>query len=132
MSVFAHGANVCHRFGRGFCNCRMLSRCSAHTLPLAYSKVRCISEIWFMIHVHVLSKLFPYFRAWQRKLHVCVKSRPNSEELYASLVSLLREGDRESFQTNLELFVQNWCEKEPDFVQYFQSTYVTRKGLNHN
>ena len=61
-----------------------------------------------------------------------MKSRPNSEQLYASLVSLLREGDRESFHTNLELFVQNWCEKEPDFMQYFQSTYVTPKGLNHN
>ena len=68
---------------------------------------------------------------------MCVKNRPNSEELYASLVSPTkggREGDGESFHTHLEWLVQNGCVKRSQIWRnsYFQSTYVPRKGLNHN
>ena len=68
------------------------------------------------------------FRAWRRKLNVYVKDPQHSEEIYASLLSLIREGNRGTFNANMELFVQNWYGIQPDFVQYFQSTYVGRKG----
>lgn len=68
------------------------------------------------------------FRAWQRKLRVLLKSSNNEDEIYASLLSLLKEADSDRFTANMHLLLEKWQAKEPDFLNYFQSTYISRKG----
>ena len=82
-----------------------------------------------VLHVH-LKLPISASRAWQRKLRLLIKSSNKEDEIYASLLSLLKEADSDRLTANMHLLVEKWQAKKPDFINYFQSTYISRKGLH--
>ena len=76
-----------------------------------------------------LDLVLSVIRAWKRKLHAYIKCKENEDEIYASLLSLLRESDSERLNSNIDVFIQKWEAQEKEFIQYFQLTYVSRKRI---
>jgi len=68
-------------------------------------------------------------RAWQRKLYAVVQDADNRAELYKYLWLLMTSSDPPVFQQHLHDFLVTWKDKEPKFMEYFQSTYVSRAGI---
>jgi len=68
-------------------------------------------------------------RAWQRKLYAVVQDADNGAELYKYLWLLMTSSDLPVFQQHLHDFLVTWKDKEPKFMEYFQSTYVSRAGI---
>ena len=47
-----------------------------------------------------------------------------------SLLYVLRESDSDRLNSNIDVFIQKWEAQEKEFIQYFQLTYVSCKGIH--
>ena len=57
-----------------------------------------------------------------------VQNGDNRKELYQALWLLIASPDPEKFHQHLQQILCTWKDKEPRFIEYFQSAYTNRVG----
>ena len=58
-----------------------------------------------------------------------VQNADSRTELYECLWLLISIPDPEEFCKHLQWLLATWKEREPKFIEYFQSAYANRAGL---
>ena len=72
---------------------------------------------------------FMHLQGLQRKLYSLVQNADSRTELYQYLWLLISSPDPEEFCKHLQWLLATWKERESKFIEYFQSAYANRAGM---
>lgn len=70
-----------------------------------------------------------YIGVGNRKFAVLSDVPEHKDEIYGGLCLLITEQKQSEFHEKLQLFMQYWQDKEPEFICYFKAYYSQRVGM---